>query len=540
MVRLLPVVVLLAVTVGAHRTASGQADPFVARAVQYLRGVGGGGGVGQAALAGLALVKADVPAKDPSVAKPLALVLTRFTESQYKPEGGSGVDVYEAAVVVLFLVNLDASAHRAEIEAAAQYLLGRQNANGSWDYLGRPNGDTSISQYAVLGLWEAENAGVAVAPSVWDRAAIWYMSVQDGAGGWNYHRDSPMADTIAMTAAGVGSLLICDRQLAPYRAAVRVAHPLMVPLSAEGERKRYIPEAGPQKISQSVRAGIGWLAANFTTGNPQLIGHSPYYALYGIERIGGLADQATLGRRDWFAEGQRFLASTQRGDGSFSSSYGEGPNTSWAILFLTKSTAKSIRKIQVRRLGAGTLIGGRGLPRDLSQISVAGGHVVARPMDGAIEGMLAALEDPRVEDASTALAGLVGRYRTEGPAALRPFEDRFRKLLTDPDQGVRRVAAWSLARTGDLAMVPPLLGALRDPDEAVVVEARLGLQLLSRKIEGFGPAPSATPEQREAAIARWREWFEATRPLAGSDEEPASPGPSPAPPKPADPARRTP
>ena len=32
-----------------------------------------------------------------------------------------------------------------------------QNANGSWDYSGRSNGDTSITQYAVLGLWEAEN-----------------------------------------------------------------------------------------------------------------------------------------------------------------------------------------------------------------------------------------------------------------------------------------------------------------------------------------------------------------------------------------------
>jgi hypothetical protein len=257
------------------------------------------------------------------------------------------------------------------------------------------------------------------------------------------------------------------------------------------------------------------------------MGHSPYYGLYGIERIGALADQETLGRRDWFAEGRRFLASTQRGDGAFSSQFGDGPNTAWAVLFLTKSTAKTMQKIQLRRLGAGTLIGGRGLPRDLSQISVAGGHVVARPMDGAVEGMLAALEDPRVEDASSALAGLVARYRTEGPAALRPFQDRFRKLLTDPDQGVRKVAAWSLARTGDASMAVPLIDALRDPDEGVVAEARLGLQLLSRKIDGYGPPPAATPEQREAAIAKWREWYESTRPLASAAEE-ATTGPEPA------------
>jgi hypothetical protein len=160
---------------------------------------------------------------------------------------------------------------------------------------------------------------------------------------------------------------------------------------------------------------MAWLASNFSTSNSQLIGHSPYYALYGIERIGALADQATLGRRDWFEEGRRYIAATQGASGGFTGQYGVGPNTAWAVLFLTKSTAKTMRKIQLRRLGAGTLIGGRGLPKDLSQISVAGGRVIARPMDGAVEGMLAVLEDPRVEDAGSALAGLVSRYRTDGP-----------------------------------------------------------------------------------------------------------------------------
>ena len=70
-------------------------------------------------------------------------------------------------------------------------------------------------------------------------------------------------------------------------------------------------------------------------------------------------------------------------------------NTVWAMLFLTKSTAKTIRKINIQRLGAGTLLGGRELPKDLSSMTVAGGRVVSRPMNGAIEGMLAVLDDPR-------------------------------------------------------------------------------------------------------------------------------------------------
>ena len=320
-----------------------------------------------------------------------------------------------------------------------------------------------------------------------------------------------------MTAAGVGSLLICDRQLAPYRVNVKNLHPLLTPLDVEGDRKKYQPELPPKRLNQGIAAGINWLGLNFTTSNAALIGHSAYYALYGIERMGALADQATLGRRDWFAEGRKFLAATQSPGGNFSAQYGEGPNTAWAVLFLTKATSKTIRKIQLRRLGAGTLIGGRGLPSDLSQVSVAGGKIIARPMDGAVEEMLGTLEDPRVEDASAALAGLIGRYRTEGTKALRPFQDRFRKLLTDQDQGIRRVAAWALARTGDTAMALPLIDALRDPDKGVVAQAREGLELLSRKILGYGPPDGATPEQRDAAILRWRDWYESSIPPTSTE-----------------------
>ncbi len=515
---------LATLVVGWPDEARAQADPVVARGADFLRGYGSSGSdAGESALAALAMIKAEVPASDPGLARALSAIYARFESSVYRPQKGSGGDIYEAAVVILALANLDAATHRPQIDAATQFLLGRQNANGSWDYQGRSSGDCSISQYAVLGLWEAENAGASVPPATWDRAALFFLGAQRPTGAWVYHPGESGEETISMTAAGVGSVLICARQLAPYRTPEKVANPLLIPLTTESDRRRYSPEATPQRMAGAVRAGVGWLAANFTTTSPQLIGHSPYYALYGIERIGGLADQATLGKVDWFAEGRRYIASTQQANGSFSATYGVVPNTSWAVLFLTKATAKTLRKIQVRRLGAGTLIGGRGLPKDLSSISVAGGHVVARPMDGAIEGMLAVLEDPRVDDAASALAGLVGRYQVEGPRALRPFADRFRKLLTDPDPGVRRVAAWSLARTADLAMVSPLIDALRDPDDGVVGEARSGLQLLSRKIEGFGPAPGATPEQKAEAVARWRDWYESIRSVATAPEaEPAS------------------
>ncbi len=151
--------------------------------------------------------------------------------------------------------------------------------------------------------------------------------------------------------------------------------------------------------------------------------------------------------------------------------------------------------------------------------------MVSRPMNGAIEGMLAVLEDPRAQEADAAVAGLVDRYYREGPEVLRPFKTRFRKMLDDRDPGVRRVAAWSLAHTGDLDVVPALIGALRDPDEEVIGAARLGLQVLSRKIEGLGPPSPSTPEQREAAAERWRNWFNAVRPLDLDEDDNPSPAP---------------
>src|SRR5207249_864186 len=157
---------------------------------------------------------------------------------------------------------------------------------------------------------------------------------------------------------------------------------------------------------------------------------------------GALAGSDYPVAKSWYTQGLRFIQNTQQGEGFWNSQHDRIPNTCWAVLFLTHSTEQTVKKIE-RRLGAGTLLGGRGLPKNLADLTVAGGRVMVRPMNGAVEGMLAVLEDPRAENADAALAGLIARYEAQGPAALRPYKDRFRKLLTDRDQGVRRVAAWA-------------------------------------------------------------------------------------------------
>jgi len=504
-------------------------EPAVTRGVQFLKSRAENLQPGEMGLAVLAMLKADVPATDKTIVTCLAKLRQRFTSEGYHAERSGGADIYEAAVVAMALANLDAEARRSEIAALAQYLTSRQKANGSWDYDNRTFGDTSISQYAVLGLWEASNGGAEVSPGVFDRAAGWFLSTQAADGGWYYHADEPQLTTITMTAAGTGSLLVCARQLAAYREYSRGDAPskLLTPLVASGPRPGYEIVTTSARVDPAVKRGLAWLAANFTTTSGPVIGPTMYYGLYGIERIGALAERDMLGRLNWFDQGRRFIVSSQQADGSWNSTHGPEANTVWAILFLTRSTVKTLRRIEIKRLGAGTLLGGRGLPKDLSSLTVAGGRVVSRPMNGAVEGMLAVLEDPRAENADSALAGLLARYQAGGPAVLRPYKDRFRSLLPVRVPGLRLVSAWALARTGDLEVVPDLIGALVDGDPSVVDTARQGLQLLSRKLTGMGPPAGSTPEQREEAARRWREWYNRIRPLdlGGQDERPEAAGP---------------
>lgn len=514
---LLAVAAIAALGVIARAAGPEQQDPAVIAGVQYLRNVHSGKQVGETAMIALGLLKAEAPVTDPALSACLDKLRSRFVSGGYKPERTGGADVYEAGVVALALANLDTSDRGSMLEAVAAYLRAKQKPNGSWDYDPRPHGDTSISQYAVLGLWECENSGIDVPPSVWDRAAQWYLSVQAPGGSWNYHRDQGEPETVSMTAAGVGSLLICRRQLEAYARFRKGVNPYLTPVDDSGPRTDYAPATTAAQIDAAVARGMNWISANFNTANTQSFGKSVFYGLYGIERIGALSDRQAIGRVDWYQRGASYIRSAQRPDGSWSfSPYSDDVTTVWAMLFLTKSTRKSIQRVDIRRLGSGTLLGGRGLPTDLTSMTVAGGRIISRPMNGAVEGMLDVLEDPRVTDADSALAGVLDRYQKQGAAALRPHKDRFRRMLRARDPGVREVAAWALGRCGDLDVTPNLIEALKDGDERVVLAARQSLQLLSRKVEGFGPEPGASPEAREAAAARWLAWYEVVRPLDAS------------------------
>ena len=322
------------------------------------------------------------------------------------------------------------------------------------------------------------------------------------------------AERFSTTAAGVGSLLLCERELAAHSHGAESLSPMLTRLTGEERDRNYKRAVTHGQIERGVRMGLEWLNARFDPSNTSLFGITTYYSMYGIERIWAFADRQTLGNSDIFDRARDFILSSQGADGSWDcQGMARELNTVWALLFLTRSTMKSIQRVARQRLGGGTLIGGRYLPPDLTTVTVAAGKIVSRPMNGAAEEMIRALEDNRTRAADQAVMGLVTRYHQEGPDVLRPYKDRFRRMLSSRDPGLREVAAWALGRTGDLDVVPDLIGALTDREESVVVAARTGLQLLSRKIDGYGPTNPSSADERKKAAETWQHWYELIRPL---------------------------
>lgn len=541
-----------AVRAAAAATTSKQ-DPRIQTAIQrgieHLKrqsGVGGAGGQGQgyASLMLMAMLKAGVPVTAPEVQAALKQIESRFNiAGQYVP---ADTHVYEAGVTLMALANADVKKYKRHIQAIAEYLIAQQGPQGDWDYpQQRSTGDTSISQYAVLGLWEAGRSGVQVPKAVWDRAASWHVTRQLADGSFTYHPVGPgggggESGTHSMTAAGTGSLLVIRLHL--YPTAQDIEEPVekrapraktkkfgvlepVDPEPAEPEEKKpagpdnYRPTVRLAAIDRAISRGIDWLAQRFTVDPPN---QWKLYYLYGIERLTALANLTQLGGHDWYGEGAAHLLATQSPDGSWSNdSSGADAATSFAVLFLSKATAKMLdRKPPKRepRFGAGLLAGGRGLPDNLSEVQIEKGQVKARKLAGPVDDLLAELENAQSRDVEAAQAALVDISVIKNPEALVGQKERLLKLVRDPRPEVRRTALWALGLTDDVRLVPLLIDALSDPDPNCVIEARNALRFISKKVNPADLPEDPTPAQRAAAIAKWRQWYKTVRPYDERDD----------------------
>ncbi|TWT96790.1 hypothetical protein Pla108_25640 [Botrimarina colliarenosi] len=301
------------------------------RAVGYLKrqqngrggwddGTANPGGV--SSLATLALLEAGIEPDDTTVAAGLEYV------RQFPPK-----DTYVVALQTMALAAATPRRDRMQIEKNARWLEKSQSKEGDyaggWSY-GEADGraDPSNSQFALMGLYAAQEAGVKVDPEAWRRAGVYWRKRQNKDGSWHY--TSSDAASGSMTCAGVGALVIISL--------------------ASGDADALIDPSGQvlccqsQESDPAVERGLAWLGRNFSVrGNPvgrRVTDSAHYYYLYALERVGRLTSQRFIDQHDWYREGTEHLVNAQD---QLTDSWIHNPlelsdtvSTSFALLFLAK------------------------------------------------------------------------------------------------------------------------------------------------------------------------------------------------------------
>lgn len=483
--------------------------------------------LGARSLVGLALLKGNRPVDHAKIQD--AVVACREAATSLELKHTSDV-MYDLALALIFLCELDPDQYRSEIQTLMQLMLKWQKEAGGWGYLEGPHikdGDTSMTQYAALALWTADRSGAyPVDVTAASKLANWLIRTQDPSGGWGYQGIDPgefrqvnqQGVQQSLSAAGCGSTYVLGDLL-------RLTDEMRMGPGADGlpsalrivRKDDQRPSQGPLtdrvdrgKLRSAAQGGDRWFESNFTIEPPDWV----YYYIYALERYKSFRELA-LGREEkepaWYNEGVEFLRKNQSPDGSWDHDNGPTIDTCFGVLFLIRGTKKSIQKAEAYN---GLLRGGRGLPGNVADVTQrADGQIVKTPFQGQAEGLLAILESAGDSDLDALEDGIQVTLSDEPVQRERELE-RLRRLVSAEEFAVRMAALQALCNTRELDNVPTLIYALGDPDPRIVRQARDALRLLSRKIEGYGPPDDPSEGAKLEAIERWKQWFLTIRPDA--------------------------
>jgi hypothetical protein len=529
----------------------------------------------EAGLVAYAMIRGGEPVDSPAIKSLARRVLDdKFSGGEYGK--GSLHQYYEAGTDLMMFEAISPRRYQRELDIIAAYTIEHQWPDGAWYYPGSDEhgGDTSHTQYAVLGLWSAARAGIKIPRNVWSRIAEWHLNTQLSDGGFAYHPGDIKSATHSMTVNGVASLCICRLMLYPNRefaspfaeakpeadsdpagekgtkgaadrddAKASDAKPVpgvLQPIELGGARsdparRSRITSSGSKKavplarINEGIAKGANWVRIN----NDRESGSHTLYFLYGLERMCALASITDFDGKDWYSERALDLIKKQGADGHFSAQFGTRVETSFAILFLSRATTKSLGGRVEARFGGGLMIGGRGLPANLGAVQTTGEGIQVRKLDAPVDKLLSELENPKSLQVEAVQQAIVDTVQLGDREKLVGQTDRLKKLARDPRAEVRRTAVWALGRCATVHDALVLVKALDDPDINVVAEANNALCWLSRRPNGFGrPADpiaelpeNASDRQRADALKTWRtqvrkdwrEWYDKVRPYSERD-----------------------
>ncbi|MCE9553970.1 MAG: DUF4159 domain-containing protein [Planctomycetes bacterium] len=283
--------------------------------------------LGSTGLCALALMEAGVDPQDPAIRR--ALDFIRSAPAEF---------TYDVALQTMALCRAGAASDLPTVRRNVQWLERAQKTDGddrgAWGYTqGAGPCDNSNAQFALLALYDAQQAGVPVNPETWKQALLYWERTRNPDGSWGYKEGGPGRGT--MTSAGISSLVIAGASVHPDDA------------KADGGACRCTEHQQNNSLENALR----WLGDHFR------VEHNPgtdkslyrYYFLYGLERAGRLSGRRFLvpsvrgeGRvaHDWYRSGTNSLVNSQDASGFWKGS-GMGEDnehiaTSFALLFLSK------------------------------------------------------------------------------------------------------------------------------------------------------------------------------------------------------------
>lgn len=253
---------------------------------------------GPSALATFALLSAGVPRTHPQIKQAI----------QYLAEvdmPGTYSRALRANIWALLLEgNLPAaerSRYRRMLNIDTSWLRDAMSETGWYDY-GRPRdenvrltGDNSCTQFGVLGMWAADNAGAEISRSYWRIVQDHWLSTQRADGSWYYGRGNN-APRETMTVAGINTLyILLDKLYAQSGTGYK---------RFLGVTKTPDTRQGEQLLLQAIARGLDWMNDNMQS--PRAVHAHRGYRQFGMERLGLASGLKYLGGNDWYRRGAEF------------------------------------------------------------------------------------------------------------------------------------------------------------------------------------------------------------------------------------------
>jgi hypothetical protein len=386
--------------------------------------------------------------------------------------------------------------------------------------------DNSNTQFALLGLWVGRRH--AMPTDVALRRAEAYFRATHSAGRWAYMPNTDIASDLraANTCSGllglaIGGGIVREAQLrtAPERKDGKpptLRDPLKDPLV--------------QVAMNYVGSQVAELAMTGLDADVNL--YRNLYFLWSVERVGMVYSVPAMGRVNWYQVGASAILRAQQPDGSWAAGKpGFIPgitadiNTCFALLFLRRSNvAHDLAATLMNKPKQLTLRSGdekdaaAEKPPVAPPGSTSEADRLARDLPTAPperqEKIIADLRDGKGGEYTDALARVIPQVTGAAQKKTRDaLAERLahmnaatvRTKLKDDNAEVRRAAALACAMKYDKSFIPELIAALDDKDTWVIRSAAVALRTLTG--QDFGPAATATADERAKAVTAWKGWW---------------------------------